>query len=78
MQDDQIKAYFGFEENDLIANRNGELSEKQRRRIKEADRFAERFIQILVVLFLAGGPPLGDQDMNHMSSDLSIPCSSGR
>jgi hypothetical protein len=55
MKDDQIKAYLGFEENDLIANRNGELSEKQRKRIKEADRFAERFIQLLFVLFLAGG-----------------------
>lgn len=59
MKDDQIKAYFGFEENDLIANRNGELSEKQRKRIKDADRFAERFIQLLFILFLAGGIFLG-------------------
>jgi hypothetical protein len=55
MNDDQIKAYFGFEENDLIANRNGELSESQRKRLKEADRFAERFIRILFLLFLTGG-----------------------
>lgn len=55
MNDDQIKVYLGFEENDLIANRNGALSEKQRKSIKEADRFAERFIQALFLLFLTGG-----------------------
>jgi hypothetical protein len=59
MEDDQIKAYFAFEENDLIANRNGELSEKQRKRINAADRFAERFILGLFVILLAGGLLVG-------------------
>jgi hypothetical protein len=55
MKDDQIKAYFAFDEADLLANRNGQLSEKQGKRVKEADRFAERFIFTLFFVFLISG-----------------------
>jgi hypothetical protein len=55
MQDDQIRAYFAFDEADLLANRNGQLSEKQSKRVREADRFAERFIFILFFVFLISG-----------------------
>jgi hypothetical protein len=55
MKDDQIKDYFVFDEADLFANRNGQLSEKQSKRVKEADRFAERVIFILFFIFLIGG-----------------------
>jgi hypothetical protein len=55
MQDDQIKAYFAFDDADLLANRNGLLSEKQSKRVREADRFAERFIFILFFVFLISG-----------------------
>jgi len=59
MKDDQIKGYFAFDDNDLLANRNGMLSEKQSKRMKAADRFADRFIEILLLLFLAGGVFMG-------------------
>lgn len=55
MKDDQIKAYFAFDDADLLANRNGQLSEKQSKRVREADRFAERFIFILFFVFLISG-----------------------
>ena len=55
MNDDQIRAYFAFDEADLLANRNGQLSEKQSKRVKEADRFAERFIFTLFFVFLISG-----------------------
>jgi hypothetical protein len=55
MKEDQIKAYFAFDDADLLANRNGELSESQSKRVREADRFAERFIFILFFGFLISG-----------------------
>lgn len=54
MQEEQIKGYFAFEENDLIANREGRLSEKQTKRIKDADRFADQFLLALFLLLLSG------------------------
>ena len=59
MKDDQIKAYFAFDEADLLANRNGQLSEKQSKRVKETDRFAERFIFTLFFVFLISGIIMG-------------------
>ena len=59
MKDDQIKGYFAFEDSDLLANRNGKLSEKQSKRIKEADWFAERFLSGSFLVFLAGGVFVG-------------------
>lgn len=59
MKDDQIKGYFAFDEKDLLANRNGLLSEKQSKRIRAADQFADRFIAGLLVVFLAGGILMG-------------------
>ena len=59
MDDDRLKSYFAFDESDLLANRNGLLSEKQSRRIKAADRFADRFIEGLLLIFLAGGVFMG-------------------
>ncbi len=59
MKEDQIKAYFAFDEADLLANRNGQLSEKQSKRVREADRFAERFIFVLFFVFLISGIFLG-------------------
>src|SRR5690349_1812186 len=38
MQDDQLQAYFKFDEADLQANRDGQLSEKQKYRFAELDR----------------------------------------
>jgi len=59
IQDDQIKTYFAFDDTDLLANRDGKLSEKQSKRIKEADRFAERFILIFFFVFLISGMFVG-------------------
>lgn len=55
MKDAQIQGYFAFEENDLIANRDGKLSEKQSKRIREADRSVERLLLALFMLLLTGG-----------------------
>jgi hypothetical protein len=55
MKDDQIKAYFVFDDADLLANRNGQFSDKQGKRVREADRFAERFIFTLFFIFLISG-----------------------
>ena len=55
MKDDQVSDYFAFDEADLLANRNGQLSEKQSKRVKEADRSAERFIFTLFFVFLISG-----------------------
>jgi hypothetical protein len=55
MHDDQIRACFAFDDADLLANRNGQLSEKQSKRVREADRFAERFIFTLFFVFLISG-----------------------
>jgi len=57
--DDPIKGYFAFEENDLLANRDGKLSETQSKRISEADQFADRFIRGLFFICLIGGIFLG-------------------
>lgn len=55
MKDDQIKGYFAFDESDLLANRSGRLSAKQRKQIKEVDQFAERFVLGMFLVFLIGG-----------------------
>lgn len=55
MQDDQIKAYFAFDDADLLANRNGQFSDKQSKRVREADRFAERLLFTLFFVFLISG-----------------------
>ena len=52
MNEEQIQGYLAFEEDDLIANRAGRLSEKQSKRIKEADRFADRFLLAFSLIFL--------------------------
>jgi len=53
MSAEQIKGYFAFDESDLIANGLGKLSEKQSKKIKEVDQFANRFVLGLFLVFLA-------------------------
>jgi len=50
---EQIKGYFAFDESDLMANKLGKLSEKQSKRIKDVDQFADRFVLWLFLVFLA-------------------------
>lgn len=59
MKENYIKGYFAFDENDLLANRDGKLSDRQRERIREADQSADRFIRGLFFLCLVGGIFLG-------------------
>lgn len=55
MKEDYVKGYFAFEEDDLLANRDGKLSDTQSKRIREADQFAERLIRGLFFICLTGG-----------------------
>jgi hypothetical protein len=64
MKDDQIKALLGFEESDLLANREGRFSEEQNKRIREVDRFALRFVFILFLISLASGIFVGVLALN--------------
>jgi hypothetical protein len=59
MNEEQIQGYLAFEEDDLIANRAGRLSEKQSRRVKDADRFADRLLLAISLLFLAAAVFVG-------------------
>jgi hypothetical protein len=52
MKADQLKGYFVFDEMDLMANRNLKLSEKQTRKRKDVDQFAERFVLWLFLFLL--------------------------
>jgi len=52
MSKEQIKGYFAFDDSDLISNRLGKLSEKQSKKIKEVDQFADRFVLGLFLVFL--------------------------
>lgn len=52
MKADQLKGYFAFDDKDLLANRNLKLSEKQTRKRKDVDQFAERFVLWLFLFFL--------------------------
>lgn len=53
MNEEQIKGVLVFEDEDLIANRAGRLSEKQTQRIRQADLFADRLLLALSLIFLA-------------------------
>lgn len=66
--DHQLKGYFAFDEGDLNSNRNGRLSEKQRKRFNEVDQFAQRFVLGLFLVFLAGGLYFGYRAVTEMTS----------
>jgi hypothetical protein len=51
MNEDPIQGYFAFEEDDLVANRAGRLSEKQSQRIKRADQLVDGFLLALSLIF---------------------------
>ncbi len=50
----QIRGYFGFESSDLITNRMGRFSEKQREKYDDLDTSTSKFLLIAAILFLAG------------------------
>ena len=52
MKSDQLKGYFAFDEKDLLSNRNLKLSERQARKRKDVDQFAERFVLGAFLFFL--------------------------
>ncbi len=56
--DAKLRKFYGFDEADLYANRNGYLTAKQKAVQKEAERFAEKFMRIggYVLLILAVVP----------------------
>jgi hypothetical protein len=43
MDDQGVRDYFNFDDADLIANRNGKLSEKQRKKLVKADKDAKKY-----------------------------------
>ena len=51
---EQIRGYFGFDEADLIANRNGRYSAKQMKKHEETDKSTSRTLLILSILVLLG------------------------
>jgi hypothetical protein len=55
MKEDQLKGYFSFTNDDLAANRAGKLSQKQYKRIKENNDFADKFVLGLFAVFLIAG-----------------------
>ena len=59
MKQDQLKGYFAFDEGDLFANRSGKFSEKQNKKRKSVDQFADRFVLWSFLVFLAIGLVLG-------------------
>ncbi len=59
MKEDQLKGYFSYDEKDLFANRGGKLSEKQSKKRKDVDQFAERFVLWSFLIFSAIGLVLG-------------------
>ena len=52
--EEQIRGYFGFDEADLFANRNGRFSKKQKKKLEEVDKSTTRFLLILGILVLLG------------------------
>lgn len=44
MSENQLKGYFAFDDSDLIANKAGQLSPKQNKKIVSNDQFANRVI----------------------------------
>lgn len=65
---DQLKGYFAFDDGDLNSNRNGKLSERQNKRFKEVDQFANRFVLGLFLVFLTGGLFFGYRAVTEMTS----------
>lgn len=59
MKEDQLKGYFAFDDKDLLANRHLKLSEKQSRKRKDVDQFAERFVLWSFIVVLGVGLVLG-------------------
>ena len=49
-----IRGYFGFDEADVFANRNGKFSTKQKKKLREVDQWTNRFILILAIMVLLG------------------------
>jgi hypothetical protein len=44
MSEDQLKGYFAFDDKDLLANKNGKFSERQNKKRKDVDQFADSFV----------------------------------
>jgi len=59
MSEEQLKGYFVFDDEDLVANRAGRLSPKQEKKLRALDRSANQIILVLAVLALLGGLGLG-------------------
>lgn len=53
MSENQIKAYFAFDDSDLIANKLGRLSPKQQKKITGNDQFANRLLLGFVIVCCA-------------------------
>ena len=53
MDDQDIKDYFIFDDADLDANRNGKLSEKQQKKLKQQDKNAKKFNIPAAIFFFA-------------------------
>jgi len=52
--EEQIRGYFSFDEADLFANRNGQFSQKQKKKFEGIQKSTTRFILILAILVLLG------------------------
>jgi hypothetical protein len=56
MSENQLKGYFAFDDSDLIANKAGELSPKQNKKLISNDDFAQRIILgffVVCLIFIA-------------------------
>ncbi len=68
MKEDQIKGYFAFTDNDLTANRMGKLSDKQNKKLKENDDFAQKFVLGMFLIFLLTGLFIGYRAVTQMNN----------
>ena len=59
MNTEQIKGYFAFDDEDLVANRVGRLSPGQEKKLTTIDRSAKQTILVMAVLALLAGLGLG-------------------
>jgi hypothetical protein len=51
---EQIRGYFSFDDADVFANRKGQFSKKQKKKLGEVDQWTNRFLLILTLLILLG------------------------
>ena len=61
MTDQFIKDYFEFDDNDLMANRNGQLTEKQQKVLSEDLKYGRMFgigCSVLLLIIACAFPPI--------------------